>query len=133
MRKVLVVEPEQLLGAALVSLLASEDGLHVLSFTPDTVTELIEKIAQLQLDAVIINRASHFVSAIRLLPAHHASELCLMTVGADDNWVNIEHSQRVLITKRSDLANIIHCSLGQSATQTHCQNGKDKIFSYKKI
>ena len=125
-----MVEPEQLLGAAVMSLLSREDGLQVLSFTPDTVAELIEKIAQLQLDAVIIDQASHFISAIRLLSAHHSSRLCLMTVNANNNWVNIEHRQRVLITKPSDLANLIHCNLGQSVVRTHRQNGKEKIFSH---
>lgn len=108
MQKIIVVESERLLGAAIISLLYSEDDLDVLGLTPITTSDLIDTIVHLQPDVVIIDQASRFIDAIRLLLAHHCSTLRLIVVNANDNWVSIVHRQRVLITKRGDLASIIH-------------------------
>jgi DNA-binding NarL/FixJ family response regulator len=131
-RKILVVEPERLLCAAIVSLLSSEAGLYVIGFTPVTAAVLIEKIAQLHPDVVIIDQASRFIDAIRLVPRQHCAESCLLVVNLYDNWVDILHQQRVLMTRRADLITLIWRHPGQSSAEKSEQNAKDKISVYTK-
>lgn len=113
-KKILVVEAEQLLGASIVSLLSSESDLNVFGCTPDTPAELVDKIIRLQPNVVIIDHATHFIPLIHLLSAQHCCHFRLMLVSIDHDWVDIDNKQQILITKRADLANIIRHGQWQS-------------------
>jgi DNA-binding NarL/FixJ family response regulator len=106
-KNILVVQAEQLLGAAIVSLLYGEYDLNVMGCMADTAAELIEKINHLHPDVVIIEQAHHFTEAIHLLSPQHWFKSRLMMVSNDHNWVQLDDKEQILLTKRADLANII--------------------------
>jgi len=106
-KKILVVQTEQLLGAAIVSLLYSEGDLNVMGCMADTAAELIEKIYHLHPDVLIVDQADHFMEEIHYLFASDHFKFHLLIVSRDHNWVQIDNKQQILLTQRTDLANII--------------------------
>ena len=112
MKKILVVQAEHLLGAAIVSLLCGEYDLTVMGCMADTAAELIEKINHLHPDVIIMEQTHHFTEAIHLLAPQYCFKLRLMMVSTDHNWVQLDNKQQILITKPADLANIIRYDQG---------------------
>lgn len=113
MPKILVIDPERLLGAALTCLLYQERNLVVLGFTPDTTSALVNQIHHIRPDVVLVDLASHFADALQRLPIYSYTGLHLISVSTEDNWVIIDDKQRVLITKRTDLAELVQNQPGQ--------------------
>lgn len=108
MRRVLVVESEQLLGKAILCLLAAEADFDVFGFSSNTYAALIAQIHHIHPDVVIVDLASRFVDVIQRLPFCARASLCLILVNTEDNWVIIDNKSRVLLTKAADLVRIVH-------------------------
>ncbi len=106
MQKIIVVESERLLGAAIISLLQRERNLYIMGLAPNTTSALIEKINHIQPDVVIVDLTSHFADVLQRLPVRASFRLILINI--EDNWVFIDNKHRVLIKKPIDLARLVH-------------------------
>lgn len=107
MQKIIVVESERLLGAAIISLLQRERNVYVMGLTPNTTSSLIDKINHIQPDVVIVDLTSHFVDVIQRLPSCTRANLRLILINTEDNWVFIDNKHRVLIKKYTDLVKLV--------------------------
>ena len=95
-KKILVVQAEQLLGAAIISLLSTECDLNLMGCMADTNAELIERIIHLHPDVLIMAQADQFIEAIHLLLASPGFKLCLIWISIDHNWVHIDNKKQIL-------------------------------------
>ena len=108
MRRVLVVESEQLLGKAILCLLAAQEDFDLFGFTPNTRAALIAKINHIHPDVVVVDLASRFAHGLQHLPIYTRTNLCLILVNTEDNWVIIDNKYRVLLTKSADFVRLVH-------------------------
>lgn len=117
MQKIIVVESERLLGAAIISLLQREPNVYIMGLALNTTSALIDKINHIQPDVVIVDRTSHFVDVLQRLPLCNHTNFRLLLVNTEDNWVFINNKHRVLLKKYSDLARLIYSNEEQLALE----------------
>lgn len=127
MKKILVVQAEQLLGAAIISLLSNECDLNLMGCMADTNAELIERIIHLHPDVLIMAQADQFVAVIHQLLAAHHFKARLMTVSTEHNWVDIDNKRQILITARGDLAAIIRHGQTPAPVENLAQNHDHQV------
>lgn len=114
MQKILIVHDEQLLSAAIVTLLCAESDLDVYNFPADRTTKLVEKIGQICPDVVILGHTPLLAEYIQsLLPVlGGCPDLRLIVISANHNWLNIYSTHQINVRRPSDLINAIRCSQG---------------------
>ncbi|MEP7133684.1 MAG: hypothetical protein ABI904_02010 [Chloroflexota bacterium] len=98
MRRILVINNRSLLEEGLLSLLASKDGLDVLSIDFDGEEALVRNFNFLHPDVIIINRESS-INLARLLGLLSSnpdfSRLYILVISADSNMIDVYENQQV--------------------------------------
>jgi DNA-binding NarL/FixJ family response regulator len=107
-QRVLIVEPEQLLGAGLVRLLGGEPKLQVVGVSPAGEAGLLTEICQAQPDVVILDKASPLAASLKLPTLlGDYPQLKVILASAEDNVVGVYALRRVLVNHVADFIGII--------------------------
>lgn len=112
MPTVLVLNNEQLLGAAICRLLQAHDDLLVAGISPASAAELIEQFDGVPPDSVILVDSIEVVTEVHecLLQLHSATGLQVIAVDAVDNLVSVNGQPHVLIGGLDELVNLVRMS-----------------------
>lgn len=118
MQRVLIVENERLLGAAIEHLLTSEVDLKVMGLAQADEPVLLEEIKLSQPDVVIMDQTTFLTDPMKLL-AHLRDfpRLRVIVVSANDNIVQIFDKQLVLVTQTADLASLLYTVIAYSKSR----------------
>ncbi len=106
MRRVLVIENQQLLGAGIENLLRREVDLNVLGITPKDEKTLLDTMHRYRPDVVVLDEASTDATRLSAL-LQDSPELLLVVVSADDHLVRLYESRNVTIVEAAELADLI--------------------------
>lgn len=107
--KVLIVNDNRLLGAAISSLLSKESDMELFGVAPTSTPELISSIRKLRPDTIILDSlhpASKHIPQL-LTSAADISDLCLVVVNADQNQLNVFSVHQRPVEQWTDLVNVI--------------------------
>lgn len=111
MQRVLIVEHQLLLGAGVQSLLTGEADLDVIGISPADQLELVQEIRRFRPDVVVLDEVTYLANPTKLLVfLKNHPKLRVVVVSANDNLVCIYNKQQVLVTRATDLINIIRDS-----------------------
>lgn len=111
--KILVINDEQLLSAAILSLLQSENDWELISYTPQCMADIIQKTEQIQPNVIVLNQNNECLSSIHHLLMQLAEHnVSLIVVSNESNWLNIYSTRFVLLDQVNDLITMIY-TLGQ--------------------
>ena len=107
-QRVLIVENQLLLGAALQDLLTGEAELDVVGISPRDQVELVREIRRIRPDVVLLDENSCLTKPAKLLAfLEDYPRLRLLLVNADDHLVRIYSKQEILVEHVPQLVNII--------------------------
>lgn len=108
--KILVINEQQLLGAAIINLLRTEPSWEATGFTPECVADLIAKVQEVQPDIIILDQVTLWPDVVcqLLSQPQNFHNFSLMTISTDSNWISVYNSQLLLIKQPNDLATIVH-------------------------
>ena len=107
-QRVLIVENQLLLGAALQDLLTGEAELDVVGISPRDQVELVREIRRIRPDVVLLDENSCLTKPAKLLAfLENYPRLRLLLVNADDHLVRIYSKQEILVEHVPQLVNII--------------------------
>jgi chemotaxis response regulator CheB len=107
--KVLIVNDDRLLGAAIASLLNKESDMELLGVTPTSTPELIATTRKLRPNIIILDNlhpASKHIPQL-LTAAADISDLCVIVVNADQNLLTVFSVHQHLVEQWTDLVNVI--------------------------
>jgi len=107
---ILAVQQYSLMNQALINALLSSVVEHkVLTSTSNSLEALITEISELKPDVVLLGEAMPLAAKDTL--AHLLMcfpELRLIVVSEDTNWLHIFHKKDILLTRQSDLLDIVY-------------------------
>lgn len=108
--KILVINEQQLLGAAIINLLRTEPSWETIGFTPECVADLIAKVQEVQPDIIILDHVTLWPDVVYQLLSQPQNfhNFSLMTISTDSNWISVYNIQLLLIKQPNDLATIVH-------------------------
>jgi chemotaxis response regulator CheB len=107
---ILAVQQHSLMNQALTSALLSSVSEHkVFTSTANSLEALITEISELKPDVVLLGEAMPLAAENTL--AHLLmcfAELRVIVVSEDTNWLHIFHKKDMLLTRQSDLLDIVY-------------------------
>jgi DNA-binding NarL/FixJ family response regulator len=107
---VLIMKQDALVNRALTSLLVtSSSQLTVIVSEASDVRRLAVEISKLKPDAVLLSESIPLAakdSVMQLLTAH--PNLRVIVVSEDSNWIHIFRKEDMLLTRLTDLLEVIH-------------------------
>lgn|GEM_PF-1584850 len=107
-RRILIVENESLLGAAIEHLLTGITDFQVVGIKAPDEETLIEALKQIRADVLIFDEASLLKVSLRLLTEIlNYPYLRIVVVNANNDYVQLYHKQEAVITQAADLINLI--------------------------
>jgi len=119
---ILAIQEHSLMNQALVTALLTADEEHsVVTSTADSVEKLVTEISELKPSVVLLGEATPLAAKDTL--AHLLMcfpELHVIVVSEDTNWLHVFHKKDLLLTRQSDLLDIVYsrglgANLGSSA------------------
>lgn len=120
MRNILVLNNEELLGAAIASLLQAEEDLELFGFTPTSSADLINTLHKsLRLDVLILDSSMIATNDLREFLAQLSTRLgtCVIVVDTTANLININNIYDISISQPQDLVEIVRCDLSRLMTE----------------
>jgi hypothetical protein len=110
-QRVLIVENESLLGAALEHLLTGIAEFQVVGIKAPDEETLIEAIKHIQADVLIFDEVSLLKVSLRFLTKIlNYPYLRIVVVNANNDYVQVYYKQEVAISQAADLINLIRGS-----------------------
>lgn len=106
----LVAQQPDLLNQALAGLLQKADGRHALiTSEARSLEELMAEIADLMPDVIVLGESKPLAAREMLAPLLMAyPELRVIVVSEDTNWLHVFHKKDLLLTRQSDLLDLIN-------------------------
>jgi hypothetical protein len=107
---VLITQQAELLDRALASMLLSSTTKHELvTSTAQTLDELMVEISDLMPNVIVLGESTPLAARDTLAPLLMAyPELRVIVISEDTNWLHIFHKKDLLLTRQSDLLDIIN-------------------------
>jgi chemotaxis response regulator CheB len=108
---VLAMQQHSLMNQALINALLSSIPEHkVITSTANSLEALITEISELKPDVVLLGESMPLAAKDTL--AHLLMcfpELRVIVVSEDTNWLHVFHKKDLLLTRQSDLLDIVYC------------------------
>ena len=106
---VLVTQQPELLNQALASLLLNSNSTHAMvTSEARTLDELMVEISDLKPEVIVLGESKPLAARDTLAPLLMAyPELRVIVVSEDTNWLHVFHKKDLLLTRQSDLLDII--------------------------
>ncbi len=106
---VLAIRPDSLLNRALAGiLLTSKDNLRVINSHADDLPGLLSEVDELKPDVVLLGESLPL--AAKDILGHllmNSPEMRVIVVSEDTNWLHVFDKQEMLMTRQSDLLELI--------------------------
>ena len=107
---VLVTQQPELLDRALANMLRGSTSKHqLITSVANTLDELMNEISNLMPNVIVLGESTPLAARDTLAPLLMAyPELRVIVVSEDTNWLHIFHKKDLLLTRQSDLLDIIN-------------------------
>lgn len=107
---VLVAQQPELLNQALAGLLTGSKTKHaMITSEARSLDELMMEIADLMPDVIVLGESKPLAARDTLAPLLMAyPELRVIVVSEDTNWLHVFHKKDLLLTRQSDLLDLIN-------------------------
>ena len=106
MRRVLVIENQQLLGAAIEILLRREVDLQVVGATPENEGALLQAVRCSHADVIVLDEFTTDSTRLLALLEHHPG-LRIVLVSALDGLVHTYEARQAMVTQATELVALI--------------------------
>ncbi len=103
---VLVIENQQLLGAAIEILLRRDVDLQVVGATPENEGALLQAVRCSHADVIVLDEFTTDSTRLLTLLEHHPG-LRIVIVSADDGLVRMYEARQVIVKKANELVALI--------------------------
>lgn len=119
MRNILVLNNEELLGAAISSLLQAEEGLELYGFTPSSTADLVAALCESNHpDVLILDSIAAQTQDVRQFLSQLSSQLgtCVIVIDIANNRINVNNIYDISIRQPKDLIEIVRYDLPRFST-----------------
>ncbi|HEY3312672.1 MAG TPA: hypothetical protein VGK00_13610 [Anaerolineales bacterium] len=106
---VLITQQPELLNEALLGMLNGSTGkFDIITSAAHNLEELMKEISGLQPDVIVLGESTPLAARDTLAPLLMAyPELRVIVVSEDTNWLHVFHKKDLLMTRQSDLLDLI--------------------------
>lgn len=125
--RVLILNHRWLVGAAIASLLSPENDFELDGLTTTSAPALPDIVDRFSVDAIVIDNLMASDDEIRSLYTVFSDHprVRVFVIRIEANWVDLNGSERVVITQAGDLAALIRCHHTRVSGPIQSQPGLD--------